>query len=927
MLMLLLTNLHSTELYSQQSKTVTGFIFNIVAEYPVLEATVCILNAKDSILVNFGYSGMNGTFQFKGLPNGNYLLLISCPNCADYVEPFNLDSVKSGYDFDTIRMNPKEILLQEVLINARRDVMKIKGDTIEYDVRAFDIQPNDKVEDLLKRLPGIQVDQHGKITAQGQTVTKVLLDGEEFFADDPTLVTKNIRADMVDKIEVYDKKSDQAAFTGIEDGVRTRTINVKLKEDKKNGLFGKTAAGMGTDDYYEAQAMFNRFKKESKFSAYGTIANDGKTGLSYNDLQNIGSKNINLAGKGLESSGTEGNQLETYDGNYAGIGFPKTKNGGAHYETKWAAGNRSLNANYQLGAIHVDGNNTNLTQQILADGTLESRTEENYDNQSIKQRLNATYKMIVDSSSDLKIDLTGGTQSFDVNRNYRSNTTGVSDNPINLQERSITNSGDLQGVNLNTFYTKKFGKERRTLSWEMNGDFNDSHSEGYLNSHIDFYNTYGTIDSIKSLDQLKKSAIENLTWASRFEYTEPLPKNLTLLLRYGISIDNSTIGRKSLNYVDGMGYIDPDEISSNRYKLKQLMNLGGIRLNYAAKDKVYFNFGTDVTAVTFNQHDFTANNSYSRNFLNWSPELYLSIYMKQWRYISAHYSGSNTLPTVEQIQPVQNNTDPLNIRLGNPGLKPSFSNKIRVDYSSNNRLKGNRTYIRFDYTLTEKAITEDFTTDIATGKGFLQYTNLLQKPFYSYNVYADFSRSLGNSGLHLYLSIGSRKSVSRSFINHSLNTAKSGSYTGSIGFYWSKSKKLELNAAFKPDYSINSLSLQPQYDNNAKGYIITGNVKIFLPAKFELNSDIDYSYRGSTSVFADFDRTIWNASVSRAFLKGNNLKFSISGYDLLNQNRRFDRSVAGNTFRQYTSTVIQRYFMVSLSWDFTKFGILPSANP
>jgi hypothetical protein len=162
-------------------------------------------------------------------------------------------------------MSLKSRLLKEVLIKGTVAAIKIKGDTTEYNAKAFVIQPNSKVEDLLKQLPGIQVDKDGKITAQGQTVNKVLVDGEEFFGDDPTLVTKNIRGDMVDKVQLYDKKSDQATFTGIDDGEKTKTINIKLKEDKKNGYFGKIDAGVGTDGYYEGQALYNKFKGKKKF--------------------------------------------------------------------------------------------------------------------------------------------------------------------------------------------------------------------------------------------------------------------------------------------------------------------------------------------------------------------------------------------------------------------------------------------------------------------------------------------------------------------------------------------------------------------------------------------------------------------------------------------------------------------------------------
>src|SRR5450432_1198395 len=250
---------------AQNNYSVKGTIADTVEKVKLVTSAVTILQARDSILVKFGYTKTDGSFMLDGLPGGQYILLVAYPDYADYVETFNLDSANPSHDFGNIPMSPKSRLLQEVIVKGTVSQMKIKGDTTEFNANAFVIQPNAKVEDLLKQLPGITVDKDGKITAEGQKVTKVLLDGEEFFGDDPTLVTKNIRADMVDKVQLYDKKSDQATFTGIDDGVKTKTINIVLKEDKKNGTFGKADVDVGTHGYAESQLLYNRFKEKMKF--------------------------------------------------------------------------------------------------------------------------------------------------------------------------------------------------------------------------------------------------------------------------------------------------------------------------------------------------------------------------------------------------------------------------------------------------------------------------------------------------------------------------------------------------------------------------------------------------------------------------------------------------------------------------------------
>ena len=318
-ILLLLCSFHS---FGQTSYAVKGSVIDSAAKVKLAGSTITVINAKDSILRAFAWTENDGHFNIGKLSKGKFLIMLSYPGYADYTDNFTLDSVNSTYDFGPVNMILKSRLLQDVIIKGGVTAIKIKGDTTEYNARAYKIQPNDKVEDLLKQLPGIEVDKDGKITAQGQTVNKVLVDGEEFFGDDPTLVTKNIRADMFEKVQVYYKKSDQATFTGIDDGVKDKTINIKLKADKKDGYFGKADVAEGTDGYYEDQLLYNKFKAKEKFSVYGTLGNDGKTGLGWEDSQKAGTQNLQFSDDGENAYFTGGaDDLDSFDGHYNGQGI------------------------------------------------------------------------------------------------------------------------------------------------------------------------------------------------------------------------------------------------------------------------------------------------------------------------------------------------------------------------------------------------------------------------------------------------------------------------------------------------------------------------------------------------------------------------------------------------------------------------------
>src|SRR5690554_5888327 len=354
--------LFSAKLYAQDSFSVRGVVIDTTSELSLENAVINVLHAKDSILVNFIRATKDGSFHMTGLKDGDYIVMVSYPKYTDYVEKFSIDSGSNSHDFGTVSMLLVSQLLKDVVITGRNTIT-IKGDTIEYDASKFTIQPNSKVEDLLAQLPGIQVDKDGKITAQGETVNKVLVDGEEFFGDDPTLVSKNIRGDMVDKVQLYDKKSDQATFTGIDDGEKTKTINIQLKEDSKNGMFGKAEASIATDDLYQGQLMYNTFKGSGKFAAYGTIGNTGKIGLNWRDTDRYASsENIVMDGDMIMITNSSSDELDSFNGQYNGQGIPLAHSGGLHYDTKWNEKKENINANYKIGSIEVDGIENTITQ-------------------------------------------------------------------------------------------------------------------------------------------------------------------------------------------------------------------------------------------------------------------------------------------------------------------------------------------------------------------------------------------------------------------------------------------------------------------------------------------------------------------------------------------------------------------------------------
>ncbi|WP_158827732.1 outer membrane beta-barrel family protein [Mucilaginibacter lacusdianchii] len=906
--------------YSQSKYLVTGSIRDSTSNQSLENATVCILNAKDSILRSFARAKPDGSFTINTLNKGKYILLVSYPDYADYTEHFSLDSVTNNKAFGKINMLLKSRLLQEVIVKAEKASIKIKGDTTEFNASAFKIQPNAKVEDLLKQLPGIQVDKDGKITAQGQTVNKVLVDGEEFFGDDPTLVTKNLRADMVDKVQLYDKKSDQAAFTGIDDDKKTKTINIQLKDDKKQGYFGKLDGGVGTNKFYQTQAMFNAFKAKQKLSVYGTLANTGKTGLGWQDNQKYASSgNVELMdGGGIMINFDNGNdELDSFDGRYNGEGIPTARTGGVHYDTKWNKDKESLNTNYKAGSLDVTGFKNILSQNNLPTGTINSNNNQTFDKHMFRQKLDATYQLKIDTSSNLKVIADATVKNGSVKDRYQATSIRGNDVLLNESDRTIDNNTDGKVFHANVFWNKKFKKKGRTISFTADELYNENNAKGYLNSKINFYDTTGTFTSRQEIDQYKTENVKSTILKTNVAYTEPLAKNFTVIVNYAFSVNNSSSDRRSYNR-SANGYTLLDSLLSNDYKFNQLYNEGGAIFNLKGK-KGTLNFGTKAATVNYKQVDEFTDRVFKRSFINWNPQASYNYKFGPQTNMRVAYQGNTLQPTINQLQPVFNNTDPLNITLGNPDLKPSFRNNFDFNYNSYKVLTDQYIGLYGSYSFTSNPIVSNTTVDSAGRSTYRSVNFNKNSTNYYLEVYSGRKiKALGSINLGLNLSANGNNSYN--LINDAINYTKSQYYSTGLNISKYKEKKYDAYIFGGPNYTVSKSSLQ-SLNNNGFGFNSRGGFNFYLPLKFQIGTDGDYQYRAKTESFNQrFERFTWNAVIAKTFTKQDQLKISLTGYDLLNQNKGFDRSALGNMLTQTTYTNIRRYFMVSLSWDFSKMG-------
>ena len=921
---LLLLVISATSAFSQHA-TIKGKITD-TAEKKTLSNSVIALLRPDSTLVKFTRSEKDGSFTLANLKEGKYLLLVTHPTFADYYVSANLKDT-SQIDLQQVPMILRSQLLEQVVVSQKLGAIRIKKDTTEYIADSFKVAANASVEDLLKRLPGIQVDVDGKIKTQGEDVQKVLVDGEEFFGDDPTMATQNIRADAVEKVQVYDKKSDQAAFTGIDDGQRTKTINLKLKEDKKNGYFGKLTLGGGLPDKFNNQGMVNAFKGKRKFAAYGIMSNTGRTGLGWGDRNTYGGGEMNMmvdedGGGGMYFYGG-GDDFEGGGGSYYGEGLPTSWSAGTHYSNKFNGDRHKLNFNYRFNKLNTAGSGTTNTEYLLTDSSYFRNEIGNKFTQRFRNNVSGSYEVQLDSASTIKFTANGTLTKNSSNNRTILQTLSGDKVLVNQLQRLNTSEGEGQALNTTLLWRKRYKKIGRTLSVNFDQRYSNNESSGFLKS---FNEEFGTNPFKDTTDQEKINNSNQLSVSGKASYTEPLSKAVTLEVNYSLGNNNSESERISYDEQNGKYEQFVDSLSTH-YNVNVLTNSGGmnIRVN---KKKLSYSFGGNISHSGFTQEDLFQDTIVRYSYLNFFPRANFNWSIKPQTRLSIRYNGRTRQPTIEQLQPLKDNTDNYYQRIGNPNLKQEFRQNVGINFNDFKIMNNRGIY------------------------GYLDFTNILNAMSTSDTIYQNFKRVSqpynvsGNYNYYSYFGYGFKlkKTDFNINFNANINGGNNNSYitdlqgnTGTkkirnksrnfeigTGGNYNKPKKMDFNLNLGVGYSISKSNSQ---DIHYWSTSLNGSATVYLPWKTQINANANLNVREKTDAFPQ-NRNVYllNGSFSKKIFKDDTGLLSFEMKDVLNQNLGFSRDINETYIQQRTYQTIQRFWLISFTWNFSKNGKAP-ANP
>ncbi len=900
--------------FSQTTGILKGRLIDTIGKQSLKDASITILDAKDSTLEVFGLSVENGAFEIKNISLGNYLVQISFQGYQPVSKKLVLSKENTVVDFGLIYMKIQAKNLDEVVVT--QSPIVIKKDTIEYNAGSFKTKPNAVVEDLLKKLPGVEVAKDGSIKAQGETVSRVLVDGKRFFGDDPKMATKNLPPDMVDKVQIYDAQSDQSAFSGFDDGNRTKTINITTKKDKRKGYFGKIMAGGGDQGRFESGLNLNRFNGNQQMSIIAQANNVNRQAFSVQDI--LGTMNIGAMGNargGGNAGASIGNTIQGLGGGNTSSGITTTVAGGINYKDVWGKKTEAYGS-YFYNNLAIDRQSNALTERFISgDSSIFTNQLTKADNKNQNHRFNYNIEHQFDSSNSLIVRPNFSYQETDNESVTTTNTTRGKLTNINNILQTTTSSNSGYNGTIDATFRHRFKKRGRTYSINLTTGGSANNGNG---SNISTTNFSTSTIAINQINRTKTDA-QNIS--GNLSYTEPLSKNTLLELSYNYSYRNNVSDRQTfaLNSTTNTYNIAVDSLSNNFENVNESHRATiGYRIQNA---KYNLGFTNGLQFATLNSENRTKGYAINRNFVNLFPTANFTYNFSRTKNLRINYNGRTNQPSVTQLQPVPDNSDQTNIRVGNSDLTQEFTNSLRIFFTSFDIFKMRNIFALLNISTTSNKIVNDITqfkTGINSGNQLTTYKNA--NGVYSISGYFNYGFQLKKPKSNLNFSTNVNHDRSVSFINQQKNYTYNTTFGETIGWTMNWKEKLDLNVNATSTYNIVKYSVQKEQNANFFSQNLSLEPTYTFKGGWIIGSEFDYTYNSGRASGFNTNVPLWNASVSKLLFKKQNgeLKFSI--YDLLNQNVSISRTVNNNFVQDIRTNVLQRYFSITFTYNIRKFA-------
>lgn len=889
-----------------QNKNVKGVVSDTLAG-KVVESAVILFITEDSTINTFTRTNHRGEFNIS-VPAHKYTILINYPKFANYAALVDLTQ-NDTLDLGTIGITRESALLEEIIIRGRQAV-RVRGDTTEFVADSFLVQEGATAEELLAKLPGFQVDNSGKIKVQGKIVQKVLVDGEEFFGDDPTIATQNLSAKSIDKVQVYNSLSTQQQITGLASNNESKIVNIKLKDSYKKGGFGKVNIGSDLKKYLDSKFILNHFINKRKTSVFATKSNVSTGSLNFDDQNKVG---FEPDPEYDEVSGSSNYTFNFNEFDYLSQGgLPDSYSAGALFLNKWNMDKQNANTSYRFNSLRNSNVISTLTQNILPDGITYSDRAEQIEGLSQQHLISAKYEWRPDSLASFKFVTSDSHKNAEKNSQASSNYRDKNDMIINTSNQTNDFNSNKQQTDNQLTYKQLFHKKNRLLLASLRFGLQDNHTEGLLNSTIKFLNS-NVNNRDSTINQYKENLANTTAFGAKVTYSEPLSTKWNLILVYSLNTNYSTSNLATFNQSSNGKYEVIDSGYSNNFMANTIAHSSSLLFRYDEK-KIKFTLGSGVSNINLKLLNAWTSEKVMYDFLNITPVLAIRIYPKPQKSININYNGSTLQPGIDQLQPIKNNNDPLNIFVGNPNLRVGFRHAINASYNFSKLVKQIYSNISAGYSLTNNAIANASTIDSA---GRRTYSPVNVNGNKSWNLYWNYNKGQGNKKLQhsfqVYSTGGNSVIITNGIkgINFYLTT------DCSYGISYNDFGKFSFSVRPKLGYNISMSRLLNNLNTRYFTYGANIDISKNFPFGIELRTNLSLDTRQKISAFdKDFKLVLWNASVAKSVFKNKTGRISFLGNDMLNQNKGYSRFINSNFISEQQFLRVSRYFMLRFEWSF-----------
>lgn len=891
--------------FAQNGKQVRGTLQDSTGQ-SVISASVKLTSATDDLTTS---SNASGEFVFTQVKEDKFTITVTSLGYETKVLPSQFSEGSTNLNLGKIIVNESSQLLQAVNIDGT-PLIVVKEDTLEYRASNYQLKDGAVTEDLLKKLDGVEVDKNGNVTAQGQQITRVRINGKDFFGGDVQTATKNLPADVIEKIQIIDDYGDQANLTGNRTGDPDKILNIEIAPSKNVGEFGQFRAGGGTEDRYQATAMYNSFANTRQFSTLANLNNVNASLFDFN-TQGGGARRGPTGGGGFPGGGGGG-----FGGNQSGL--TSTSSIGVNYRKSFlddklvTYGNYSYSYNDNNTFSNSSNQYTYPGQDILNQDVTNAGTIGN------NHRLNWNFEYKPSATNYFKL-----TPSFSYSKSdastIQNSQFSTNDELTNSVSRNNSNSATTPNIGVSGLINHRLSDNGRNIF--MNFSLNSATSETDRDEITDTY-IYGTTQANEYQRQLIDLNNKRLNGGASLSYLEPLGKNSNMEFEYTYDFSNYDNNRIA-NSVDQDGNISYNPALSNIYDYSFIKS--SINLNYRYRtSKVNYTIGASAQPSTLKGNTVDIDNTainFQRKATNFAPIARFEYVFSNSKRLSFTYNGRPTEPGYSQLQPVRDISNPQFPVVGNPELAAEFSHNLNLRYNNFDFASGNSFFGMLMATFTNDKVVSNRMQSMDPVNGLVQETSYLNaNGYYTARGFYNYSKPFLKRKYVVSLNGSANFNNNISFANGEENIAKNWVLSQGLNVKINPNEWLDVTPGINYSYNTTQNSINDRNNTNINTWSLNLDSRVYFVPTFLWGFDLSKMSNTGYAQNVDASPLIINTYVEKQFLPGNKATIRLQAYDLLNEQVNISRSVTENSTLDSRSNRLARYFMLTLSYKFQKFA-------